>query len=381
MVLGRGGAGPTVILKSLFSGMKGIIRSTFPRFPRDEFDIAVADIGLGLEASVLERQAAAFGGGQETNKVTEKFFRLNWLSQFTRWNRMLANASGRNMVFSHARFLSSNMKRLDLTSVEELPQTGRYKVYAEQLRELGVNPNDAVAFVRSEAYRKNNVEEYKATPFYQDQVRLAGVRYVNEVVMNPRAVTRPMWMSDPKLALFSQLKGFQVAFSNTVLKRWIKETFKTGFYEGVPNGARYFAVGSIMVIAAAFGNELREFLQYGPEGSKRLKDETFWEKIWRAVERTGFLGPIQFLMDAARAERFGSGPVESLMGPVVTRLVSYLEGIADLMTKQEKEKILREIIKSIPIVASNPAIRDRFYEALGVESTFGKKKSLTAIGG
>ena len=51
------------------------------------------------------------------------------------------------------------------------------------------------------------------------------------------------------------------------------------------------------------------------------------------------------------------------------------------MTKQEKEKILREIIKSIPIVASNPAIRDRFYEALGVESTFGKKKSLTAIGG
>ena len=69
------------------------------------------------------------------------------------------------------------------------------------------------------------------------------------------------------------------------------------------------------------------------------------------------------------------------MGPVVTRLVSYLEGIADLMTQGEKEKILREIIKSIPIVASNPAIRDRFYEALGVESTFGKKKSLTAIGG
>ena len=381
LVLGRGGAGPTVILKSLFSGMKGIIRSTFPRFPRDEFDIAVADIGLGLEASVLERQAAAFGGGQETNKVTEKFFRLNWLSQFTRWNRMLANASGRNMVFSHARFLSSNMKRLDLTSVEELPQTGRYKVYAEQLRELGVNPNDAVAFVRSEAYRKNNVEEYKATPFYQDQVRLAGVRYVNEVVMNPRAVTRPMWMSDPKLALFSQLKGFQVAFSNTVLKRWIKETFKTGFYEGVPNGARYFAVGSIMVIAAAFGNELREFLQYGPKGSKRFKDESLWDKTKRALERTGFYGPLQFLLDAARAERFGSGPVESLMGPVVTRLVSYLEGIADLMTQGEKEKILREIIKSIPIVASNPAIRDRFYEALGVESTFGKKKSLTAIGG
>ena len=361
--------------------MKGIVRSVFPRFPRDEFDTAVADIGLGLEASVLERQAAAFGGGQETNKITEKFFRLNFLSQFTRWNRMLANASGRNMVFSHARFLSSNMKRLDLTSVEELPQTGRYKVYAEQLRELGVNPNDAVAFVRSEAYRKGNVEEYKATPFYQDQVRLAGVRYTNEVVMNPRAVTRPMWMSDPKLALFSQLKGFQVAFSNTVLKRWINEVKDTGFYDRVPNAAKYFSVGAIMVIAATLGNEFREFLQYGPKGSKRYKDESLYEKLLRAVERTGFLGPVQFLMDAARAERFGSGPVEALMGPVVTRLVSYLEGIADLMTQGEKKKLLREIVKSIPIVASTPAIRDRFYEALGVESTFGKKKSLTAIGG
>ena len=154
--------------------------------------------------------------------------------------------------------------------------------------------------------------------------------------MNPRAASRPMWMSDPHLAIFGQLKGFQIAFSNTVLKRWYNEMFRSGFYNGMENGAKYAAVGALMVVAAALGNELREFIQYGPEGNKRY---------------------------------------EALMGPIVTRLVSYLEGVADLMSKGEKEKLIRELVKSIPVLGSTPLIRNRLYEALGVESTFGQKKS------
>jgi hypothetical protein len=62
------------------------------------------------------------------------------------------------------------------------------------------------------------------------------------------------------------------------------------------------------------------------------------------------------------------------MGPIVSRLVSYLEGVADYMTKGEKEKLVRELVKTIPILGSVPQIRDRLYEALGVESTFGQKQ-------
>tara|TARA_R110001632_G_scaffold183986_1_gene304061 strand:- start:9 stop:599 length:591 start_codon:yes stop_codon:yes gene_type:complete len=192
--------------------------------------------------------------------------------------------------------------------------------------------------------------------------------------MNPRATTRPMWMSNPHLAIFAQLKGFQVTFSNTVLKRWYNEMFRSGFYNGMENGAKYAAVGAVMVVAAALGNEFREYLQYGLNGNKRYNKETDLEKLFRAIERTGFLGPIQFLLDSARAERFGSGPVEALMGPIVSRLVSYLEGVADYMTKGEKEKLVRELVKTIPILGSVPQIRDRLYEALGVESTFGQKQ-------
>ena len=43
------------------------------------------------------------------------------------------------------------------------------------------------------------------------------------------------------------------------------------------------------------------------------------------------------------------------------------------LNKVAKNSLVREIIKSIPVVGSVPAIRDRLYEALGVESTFGKR--------
>ena len=95
------------------------------------------------------------------------------------------------------------------------------------------------------------------------------------------------------------------------------------------------------------------------------------------MERTGLLGPVQFLIDAARAEQYGSGPVEALMGPIVTRLVSYLEGIAYVLTTDDKKKIVREIVKSIPFISANVGgSRDRVYEALGVESTFGQEAGL-----
>ena len=374
LVLSRGGADAKVIAKSLISGVKGIIRNTFPRFPRDEFDNAVSDIGIGMDAATTERLSAAFGGGQETNKFTEQFFRLNFLAQFTRWNRLLAAAAGRNLITGHAQFLSKTMVQKGVNDVDDLPKSGRFKKYQEQLRELGIDPQDAVDYVNTVAFKKNDKEALEQTPFFQKQIRTGSLRYVNEVVMNPRATTRPMWMSNPHLAIFAQLKGFQVTFSNTVLKRWYNEMFRSGFYNGMENGAKYAAVGAVMVVAAALGNEFREYLQYGLNGNKRYNKETDLEKLFRAIERTGFLGPIQFLLDSARAERFGSGPVEALMGPIVSRLVSYLEGVADYMTKGEKEKLVRELVKTIPILGSVPQIRDRLYEALGVESTFGQKQ-------
>ena len=86
----------------------------------------------------------------------------------------------------------------------------------------------------------------------------------------------------------------------------------------------------------------------------------------RAVERTGLLGPIQFLIDSARSEKYGSGPIEALLGPIVSRLVSYMEGIRDIFTDGEKEKMIREIIKSIPGVSYLPQVKEYLYEKFDV---------------
>ena len=376
LILSRGGAGVKTIIKGFTLPIRGAIRSLFPRFPRDEVDTAIANIGLGLDAAVVERQNDAFGGGQESNRFTEKFFRLNFLSQFTKFNRTLAYIAAQNLIYNNAVFLAKNMNRRNINDVNELPDTGRFKIKKDQLRELGIEPGEAVNFVNSDVFKSGNKEAIQNTEFFQDKVRIGGIRYVNEVVMHPRATQSPMWMSDPHLAFLGQLKGFQITFSNTVLKRWYNEIRKTGFYNGIANGGRLAAVGAVMTIAAALGNELREFLQFGPKGNPRLKDEDLMEQFLRAVERTGFFGPVQLLMDSARAEKYGSGPVEALMGPIVHRLVSYLEGIRDLLSDGEKEKLIRELVKSIPILGTSPQIREQLYEALDVPTDFGKTKGL-----
>ena len=366
LVLARGGPAIKGVAKALVGGVRRTIRTVAPRFPKNDMELALDNISLAADQALAERLNDAFGGGQESNKFTEAFFRFNFLSQFTRFNRALAFYTGEGLMLNNARFLASNMKKRKVNNVDDLPDTGRFKTKKEQLRELGINPQDAVVFVNSNEFKTGNRKIYSDTPFYKNQLRLGAVRYINDVVMNPRATERPLWMSDPHLAIFSQLKGFQVTFSNTVLRRWYNEMFKSGFYNGLKNGSKFAAVGAMMIAVALFGNEIREFLQYGAKGNPRYKKEDDIEKIKRAVERTGLLGPFQFLIDSARAEKYGSGPIEALLGPIVSRLVSYMEGIRDIFTDGEKEKMIREIIKSIPGVSYLPQVKEYLYEKFDV---------------
>ena len=366
LVLARGGPIIPSISKALVGGIRRTIRTVVPRFPKNDMELALDNISLAADQALAERLNDAFGGGQESNRFTEAFFRFNFLSQFTRFNRALAFYAGEGLMLNNARFLASNMRKRNLTNVEDLPNTGRFKTKKEQLRELGVNPQDAVTFVNSNEFKTNNRKIYSDTPFYKNQIRLGAVRYINDVVMNPRATERPLWMSDPHLAIFAQLKGFQVTFSNTVLRRWYNEIRNDGFYNGMKNGAKFAAVGAMMVTVALFSNELREYIQYGAKGNPRYKKEEDIDKIKRAVERTGLLGPIQFLIDSARAEKYGSGPIEALLGPIVSRLVSYMEGIRDIFTDGEKEKMIREIIKSVPGVSYLPRVKEYLYEKFDV---------------
>ena len=49
---------------------------------------------------------------------------------------------------------------------------------------------------------------------------------INEIIMAPNVINRPLWMSDPRFALVAILRGFMMVFGNTVGPKFYKEVIK-----------------------------------------------------------------------------------------------------------------------------------------------------------
>jgi hypothetical protein len=115
-------------------------------------------------------------------------------------------------------------------------------------------------------------------------------KVVDDVVVHPKATNKPMWMSDPKLAIIAQLKTFPVVFGNTVVKRLLK---KLNPKQCNPDfGA---AVGAAGAIAMAYA-----LVYVGEMLKDALKGQDFEEPGFReTLDRAGLTG--------APGAIFGSG--------------------------------------------------------------------------
>lgn len=341
---GRPGALPKALAFSLKHTVHETIRGVFRKFPKAEATKALEDIGLGLDAALSERLTASFGG--EVTRVTNAFFKLNFLHQFTRFNRVLGNEVGKLMVERHLKDLSKGVGER------------RARQLRHELAELGVDASKGMAWIERGAA--------KTDPFF-DTVKAAGLRFTNEVVMNPRPTNRPMWHSNPHYHLLAQLKGYQTVFGNTTLTRWYDLLFKRGAYQGARNAVKIATAGILMVFTAVLGNEVREVIKYGPGGNPKFKDETPTRTIYRAMERAGFLGIFQFVSDAMFAHRFGSPAIAQLAGPAASQVNEMIEATGKA-AEGKARPLAREVANAIPIANVIPAARRGITEAIAPES-------------
>jgi hypothetical protein len=340
---GRPSAIPQAIARSLNHAVRETVRSVYRKFPKAEATKALEDVGLGLDAALSERLTASFGG--EVTKFTTAFFKLNFLHQFTRFNRVLANEAGKLMVVR-------NLKDLKRGVPER-----RASQLRRELAELGVDTDKGLSWIERGAKQSD--------PFY-DTVKAAGLRFTNEVVMNPRPTNRPMWHSNPHFHLLAQLKGFQTVFGNTVLPRWHHMITKRGAYEGTKNAAKIATAGVLMTYTAILGNELREVIKHGPGGNPKFKDEDPTKTVYRAMERAGFLGVFQFASDAMFAHRFGSPAISQLLGPQASQANELIEGAGQAMEGKPR-KLARGVVNAIPGVNVIPSVRKDLTDAMAGE--------------
>ncbi len=319
VALMRGGTAAFIraVPTTIDSAMRGIVRNAFRGVKRGEAEIAAKDIGLAADAggaAAIERLTQGFGG--EVNKLNTAWFDLTLLSQWTKFTRIFADQVGQNLVNSNIKALATR------------PDLGKkvLQKYQRQLMDLGIDPQEAIRYYRS-TNGMTNVASDADIAFRNNVINRARVRFINDVIMNPRVTNRPMWHSDPRFATVSNLKGFQTVFGNTVMKRWYREIApeimggrSIPATEKAIKAGQAAATGVAMLGIIDFAGEVRDRIKWGSEGNPRKNKMTPSERFWDNVYRSGFTGAGQFAIDAKRSVQFGSSPLATVLGPTATQV-------------------------------------------------------------
>ena len=183
-------------------------------------------------------------------------------------------------------------------------------------------------------------------------IRRALSKGVDDIIMAPNVVNRPLWMSNPRLALFAQLKGFMFAFGSKVGGRFIREIIKPLFAGRVPvdESVRY-ATAIMLIMAASMAiREMKDEIRYGDEPSP-WKDADFLERLKQALITTNIAGSGTMLYDAFNAQRYGLAPAEALAGPGPQHISRLITAIGSSLSGNPRP-LSTHVARSVPFVSS-----------------------------
>tara|TARA_A100001011_G_scaffold174502_1_gene183197 strand:- start:666 stop:4070 length:3405 start_codon:yes stop_codon:yes gene_type:complete len=234
----------------------------------------IYETGLALEQAVLDRLEGLTGDALTTGwskKGQNIFFKLNLLDQWTRTVQLASFTTGK-------RAITRNSQRLyeHFSGIKKLSQAQR-KYFEGQLNELGVNPtkarkwyenslDDNFQFNINKAKEKIVDGKNNATQaeFYRESVLGGANRFVKEVILNPSTAeaNRPLWFSSGYGQILMQFAGYPTVFTNTVLKRFAKDSgiadvFKGNFRRSGVVAPRTLGTAVTMTAVAVLGDYIR----------------------------------------------------------------------------------------------------------------------------
>ena len=187
--------------------------------------------------SAADRLGDSSIAGHGFKQANRRFFQVTLLDGWTKTVQLSAYNTGKSLIHKNLKAIADN---------GTLPDSKRIGNMRDQLAALNVDVDEGLAYLK-----RNDGQVNTKDAFYKSVKRGAG-RYVNEVVLDtgPRAAIKPIWMSDPKKAIFAELLGYPTAFSNKVLKEFVR-----GFAKPIDNPEAFAntLAASLSMTAAAVG--------------------------------------------------------------------------------------------------------------------------------
>jgi hypothetical protein len=285
------------------------IPKTFQNDPTFDADTELAEqLGVIDDAMLSHTMGELYTQGMvgdTARKINDAFFRYNLMEGFSRSMRVGATRAAVNFITRHADGKGEHSKRW--------------------LAELGLEVGNVP---------KRNGQLDVTDP----KVAAAVNQWVDGAVLRPDAATKPIWMNDPRYAIFAHLKQFMYAFHEVILKRVMHE-FQAGNYKPAMVLSSYVPV----MLAADF---VKGMAQGGGEQPEWKRGWTAADYAWSATQRAGLLGVSQFAVDLADPAQLAGPTVEQLAD--AARVMGGQEGLGSFMLKSMPANALYKEAASAP---------------------------------
>ena len=338
------------------------IRTFAHKFKRSQNEEALMSLMQTADLALADA-IRDIGDISVSKKVTDTFFRINLLAQVTQFSRNIALQAASRQIAQDLQTLNNQeveggkitqesrraRKRLEIGGLLSVvprvnKKTGEFDPLTQSQREV---LEWADQYKGAKKYG-TSTEPMVAPP---DIITQAIGKTVDEVIMTPNPLNKPLWMSNPHLSFAALLKGFMITFGNTVGMRLYKEVFQP--YVSAANAAIKkrdpsvsrgrafaselgridladtvkFAITFTLLAGAILGTmTLKNGIRYGDEDSP-YDDLTIREKIFQALLQSNILGYGNVVVEMLRAEKYGQSALAGLAGPAATKIDALITAI------------------------------------------------------
>jgi hypothetical protein len=327
-------------VKTLGIGFRRALRSILPKISKTEMEKNFENILQGLDGSLAER-FNEIEGFTTSKKVTNTFFKLTLLTEVTQLSRYMAYSAMRNNLLDDA-------IRAQADNSLSKPTVDGNKAASRLQKIYGIaNPKTNKTLTEwIESGGKDN----------PTLINRALSKAVDDNIMAPNTVNKPLLMSNPNYALIFQLKAFLTVFGNTVGFR-IWRDITTPMYGGKAGGLpknpeaavkAALSLAMIMTVAAA-AQAMKDEIRYGDEDSP-FDDKEGGAMLLHLLMNTGIFGAATFLKDMIDASENGSSPLAVLLGPIPAKISDLISGLAS----SNPRTVARNITSTVPLLGNIP---------------------------
>ena len=351
--------GPKASLWGVIDGIRVAARKTartfMPQMKRNKLEESMASLmqtaDLALNDSVRD-----IGDLAINKKITDTLFRTNLLAQVTQVSRYMAFSATNRQIKDDIKIL-----KLDELSGKKDKSIGDFKEIfnaRKRLKEQGLGNLFPPKGRKSPMTNKDEImtwaESTPENPLAEPQIITKAIgKTVNEIIMTPDVVNRPLWMSNPWLSPVAQLKGFMMVFGNTVGLKLFKEVFRPLAKGRIPAGdAMKYAITFTLLLSAIYGTQvLKDVIKYGDEESPTDELEG-WALMKHLLKQSNILGFGNVLIDSLESEKYGVPYYLAPAGPVPTKVIKLGDSLIDFLVEDRPSKLANWISKNLPIISA-----------------------------